>query len=598
MNPLFAESVHAELAYLQQLLDEYSAGHKKVASRLRYQGNDASNAATARLSQAFAFLLARTQRRIDDECPQILKPLSDLIGMPGPATVPSLATVEFVVSPDQAPDGSGGIVPRGTTLESDPVRGVPIRFRTCSDVFVWPIELMSATLEFPPFRKSSPTASAATCAVRLSLRTLASNLTFSDLALDHLRFFIHGALDDALWLYHSLFADAVEVTVESTGGTSVSLSPSALSPGGFSPRESLFPGISYDGARPLVEFLSFPDKFLFFELHGLASILPQLSGSDLEINIYLRSSKDTMPRRLMPGAVRLHCTPVINLFERATSPIELKTRSDRLPLVVDSEFPKAFEIHAVNQVRRRDSKNVESELPRYHALRRFAGSAQGGPQWEYDTLEQTATTERGTVVGLRFVNENFAPFKLGDCAVSANVTCSNGDYVRELPSGDDGCLLRAEALPFVSECRCLAPPTRPRRLRLSHSMWERAEQRVPDLLTLASAQGAAALRSEIQKLACDEDVVLQSLISSLSDVRMTRSTGIFDGQMLCHGVDLVLIFRRMARLARGQLLLVRVLQDLLAQYATEGVIFRLSSQYEDGEEILRCPARSGARPVI
>jgi len=50
--------------------------------------------------------------------------------------------------------------------------------------------------------------------------------------------------------------------------------------------------------------------------------------------------------------VRLHCTPVINLFERATSPIELKTRSDRLPLVVDSEFPKAFEIHAVNQVRR------------------------------------------------------------------------------------------------------------------------------------------------------------------------------------------------------------------------------------------------------
>jgi type VI protein secretion system component VasA len=68
--------------------------------------------------------------------------------------------------------------------------------------------------------------------------------------------------------------------------------------------------------------------------------------------------------------------------------------------------------------------------------------------------------------------------------------------------------------------------------------------------------------------------------------------------MLCHGVDAVLVFRRMARFARGQLLLVRVLQELLAHYATDGVIFRLHSQYEDGEEILRCPARSGARPVI
>ncbi len=44
MNPLFSESVHAELAYLRQLLDEYAAGHRKVANRLRYQGNDASNA--------------------------------------------------------------------------------------------------------------------------------------------------------------------------------------------------------------------------------------------------------------------------------------------------------------------------------------------------------------------------------------------------------------------------------------------------------------------------------------------------------------------------------------------------------------------------
>jgi type VI secretion system protein ImpG len=347
-----------------------------------------------------------------------------------------------------------------------------------------------------------------------------------------------------------------------------------------------------------VEFFSFPDKFLFFELHGLGSVLPDFPATEVEIDVYLRSAKEFMPRRLAPGAMRLHCTPVVNLFDRPTSPIEIKGRTDRLALVVDPENPQEYEVHAVNQVRLRDSRDVESDLPRYHALRRFTSAAESGPRWEYDTLEHSATAERGTVIGLRFVDDQFAPCKLGDCTVSATVTCSNGDHVRNLPFGDEGCLLQAEALPFVSECRCLVAPTRPRRLRLAQTMWERVEQRLPDPLTLASAQGVAALRSEIQRLSCDDDVVLQSLVSSLSDVRLVRSTGISGGRMLCHGVDAVLVFRRMARFARGQLLLVRVLQELLAHYATDGVIFRLHSQYEDGEEILRCPARSGARPVI
>ena len=153
MNPQFAESVVAELAYMQQLLDEYAGGHRKIANRLRHRADGTSAAAAARLTQAFAFLLARTQRRIDDQYPQILRPLVDLIGMPGLATVPAMTTVEFVVGADQAPDASGGVVPRGTRLESDPLDGVPVRFRTCSDVFVWPVELASASLVFPPFRR-------------------------------------------------------------------------------------------------------------------------------------------------------------------------------------------------------------------------------------------------------------------------------------------------------------------------------------------------------------------------------------------------------------------------------------------------------------
>jgi type VI secretion system protein ImpG len=598
MNPQFAESVVAELAYMQQLLDEYAAGHRKIANRLRHRADGTSAAAAARLTQAFAFLLARTQRRIDDQYPQILRPLVDLIGMPGLATVPAMTTVEFVVSADQAPDASGGVVPRGTRLESDPLDGVPARFRTCSDVFVWPIELTSASLVFPPFRRGGSAASEATCAVRLSLRTMASNLTFRELGLNHLRFFIRNDLDEALWLYHVLFADTMEIMVQSAESRPGRLAPESLQPSGFSPRDSLFPGVSHDGARPLVEFLCFPDKFLYFELHELGSVLQDRASTEIDVDFYLRCDKEAIPRRFPPTAIRLNCTPAVNLFERRAAPIEVRVRSDRVALSADLESPEAYEIHSVNRVFVRDSKESESEVPRFHALRRFADGGAGDLRWEYDTLEQSAVADRGRSVGLRFVDEEFAPRKLESGVVSAALTCSNGDHPRRLPFGEDGCRLRIEALPFVSECRCLTPPTRLRRLKLAQTMWERVEQRAPDPLTLASPQGAAALRTEIQRLACDDDEILQRVIASLVDVRLERSTGISAGRLMCHGVDAVLVFQRSPRLPRGHLLFVRVLQELLAQSATEGVIFRLRSEYDDGQEILECPVRSGARYVI
>lgn len=598
MKTQFAESVVAELAYMQQLLDEYAAGHRKIANRLRHRADGTSGAAAARLTQAFAFLLARTQRRIDDEYPQILRPLVDLIGMPGLATVPAITTVEFVVTADQAPDPSGGVVPRGTRLESDALDGVPIRFRTSSDVFVWPIELTSASLAFPPFRRGGSAASEATCALRLTLRTLASNLTFSELGLSHLRFFIRNDLDEALWLYHVLFSDAMEIVVQSAASRPARLGPEALQPAGFSPRESLFPGVSHDGARPLVEFLCFPDKFLYFELHELASVLPDLAGTEIDVDIYLRCDKEAIPRRFPPATIRLNCTPAVNLFERHAPPVEVKVRSDRVALSADVDFPDAYEIHSVGRVFVRDAKDAEVEVPRFHALRRFAEGGVGDVRWEYDTLDQSAVAQRGRSVGLRFVDDEFAPRKLEGGAVSAALTCSNGDHPRRLPFGEEGCRLRLEALPFVSECRCLTPPTRLRRLKLAQTMWERVEQRAPDPLTLASPQGAAALRTEIQRLACDGDETLQRVIASLVDVRLERSTGISAGRMMCHGVDAVLVFQRTARLPRGHLLFVRVLQELLAQSATEGVIFRLRSEYDDGQEILECPVRSGARYVI
>ena len=114
MNHQFSESVSAEKAFIQQLLDEYAEKHPKIASRLRYGADGSSDPAVSRLVQAFAFLMARTKRRIDDKFPEILNPLVALSESTVTMSIPSLTAVEFVIDPDQAPDTDGMVIPRGT----------------------------------------------------------------------------------------------------------------------------------------------------------------------------------------------------------------------------------------------------------------------------------------------------------------------------------------------------------------------------------------------------------------------------------------------------------------------------------------------------
>lgn len=593
MDRQYSESVSAELSYLAQLFEEYAAGHSKIANRLRHGSQSSSE---ARLSQAFAFLMARTQRRIDAEYPAVVKPLVDLVGMPGPASIPSLATVEFQLRRDQPPDATGAVIPRGTLLRSESVGGVAPQFKTCRDVALWPIELTSASLELPPFQSSA--ASSATCAIRLKLRTPASQMAFDELTVDCLQFFIDAERDDAFRFHDALFADILEVEIRGGNWQPVRLGADALRSVGFSDAEQLFPGGKRDGAHLVVEFLAFPEKFLYFELSGLQEALRYAHGTEMEIDIYLNSEKEWAPRRLLPGGIRLFCSPAVNLFEQQTTPLEVKSLSDRVALGVDADSPEAFEIHSIHRVFVRDADDEEYEIPRFHRLQRGATGMSTEICWEYDDLEHTTVTRRHPKVALRFVDEEFNPRKIEDSVVYASVMCSNGELPSQLSSGEEGPLLQADSLSLVSECRCLRPPTRLRRLALARSTWDRVSHILPDPLTLNTSDGATPLRSALQTLACDDDALLQALLNSLVDIYIERTAGIVDGCMMCHGIEITLVFARSRQGPRGHLLLAEILQYFLANYVTRGVFFRLRAVYEDGRELRQWPTRSGGRSVI
>lgn len=597
MTQRFSDAVNAEQAFVRQLLHEFAGSHPKVANRLRLGVDGSSDPAVSRLVQAFSFLMARTRRRIDDRFPEILNSLVALRDPAAAMAIPSLASVEFVISPDQAPDADGTVIPRGTELESKVVGGVACRFRTCAGVELWPIELTAASLVFPPFSDSEPSVAGAGCALRLSLRTLASNVSFDQLAADRLRFFIRADLREAFRIHQLLFAGLLDVAVRPGDGRPKWLGRGALHQGGFDPDEPLLPVSSGDGERQVAEFFCFPEKFLYFELRGLRGAFGGCSGTSIDVDVFLGATGDPPTRQIDAGAILLNCVPAVNLFSMATTPVEVKEPTDRVTLEADRRYPAAYRIHSVDRVSIRDEDTGEAGLPRFHTLPHPSGES-AGMLWELDTLELSAVPTGAGAVDIRFVDAQFESRKTGPCIVNASATCSNADLPQQLGDLDEAVELQPQSLASVSTCRCLAPPTRVRRFALQHTAWDRVAEVLPDDQTLSGDEGAAALRAALRLFVCDDDPLLPGLIESIVGVELRRPSGIVAGRMVCHGVEMQLTFRRSPQQPDGHLLFARVLRDFLSRSATQGTFFRLRAQYENEGEIVQWPMTDGGRFVM
>lgn len=76
MDPRLLEYYNRELSYLRETGAEFAARHPKVAARLGMQGTDIADPYVERMVEAFSFLSARTQLKIDAEFPRFTQRLA------------------------------------------------------------------------------------------------------------------------------------------------------------------------------------------------------------------------------------------------------------------------------------------------------------------------------------------------------------------------------------------------------------------------------------------------------------------------------------------------------------------------------------------
>src|SRR5207249_2135937 len=128
------------------------------------------------------------------------------------APVPSMGIAQFELDPGQARFPDGFQIARHTRLRSRLFGKppTPCRWRTAYPVKLWPIQVVEARWQKPPFPAGWTPPARTVAALRLRLQTRA-DLSFARLTIDRLRFYLSGEKQLIASLYEVLFNHVTQV---------------------------------------------------------------------------------------------------------------------------------------------------------------------------------------------------------------------------------------------------------------------------------------------------------------------------------------------------------------------------------------------------
>jgi type VI secretion system protein ImpG len=442
------EYYERELTYIRRLGAEFGRRYPRVAGALQLEPTKSDDPHVERLLEGFAFLAARVHLKLDDEFPVITEALFETIYPEYSRPIPSLSLAQFHLDPEQGKLTGGFRIPRDTPLNMRSANGVACRFQTSYDTTLWPLDVTEASWTSPHQLQPPVRASDAVAALKVVLRS-PPDLPIGNMGLDTLRFHVNAEPNVAAALYELLCNNCVRILLRRPGAANaerdtVSLAPSSLRPLGFEPDEGVLPipRRSFVGYRLLTEYFAFPEKFYFFDLSGLEPLSGSGGGSALEIVFLISRFERGERRALLEGAVRadtirLGCTPVVNLFRRASEPVLLSQRRAEYMVVPDAQRRNAVEIYSVEDVTAvTPGRGPIVHFAPLYSHRHGATAGEARHFWTATRRPRGWHADDGWDVFLSFADLDGTTVHPDVVAVTARVLCHNGDLPSRLPIGD------------------------------------------------------------------------------------------------------------------------------------------------------------------
>lgn len=596
-----------ELNYIRRLAAEFAEEYPKIAGRLRLSQDAIEDPHVDRLIQAFAFLTARVRRKLDDDFPELTDALLNVLYPHYLAPIPSMAITQLSCPPDLS---GSHVVPAGIEIETQPVGGESCHFRTCYPTTLWPIAVEAASLRGRPIvAPVNPQAPGAVAVLRLTLRCLTEEMTFTKLAPESLRFFLRGQPQQVLPFYELLFNNAISVALADSAADSepVILRPDCIRPVGFEKDEGMlpYPARSFVGYRLLTEYFTFPEKFLFFDLTQLAAKNLLNAKNKLEIFIYLNKTSADLERSLTGEAFALGCTPMVNLFRQRAEPIHLSRSISEYRIVPDARRPGVTEVYSVESVIATAADGSEAPFWPFYSVK-HASAARSQRTFWHPVRRSGADRDPGTEVFLSLVDLDFNPSVPADTVLSVETTCLNRDLPSRLPYGGGHPYLQlVKAVPGVAGLQCITAPTPTLRPpRRNRALWRLISHLSLNHLSIVQeeAGGAESFREILKLYDFRDSSETRAAIDGILDIRSRRGTARAPSSEMgafCRGLDIELTFDERRFMSSGLYLLAAVIERFVALYGSINSFTRLAVKLQGRPGVLRrWPPRAGDQQVL
>ncbi len=597
-----------ELRFMREMTGEFAKAYPRIASRLRLSKEAVEDPHVERLIQAFSLLNARVRLKLDDMFPELTDGLLSILHPQFLEPAPSSA---IVACTPEAGMNAVQRASRGARILTEAVDGETCTYQTCYDVEVGPYRLASAAV----FRRPLPAPSlravdAAQACLRLRLECLQEGATFTDLALDRVRFFISAEPRLSHVLYELIMNNTIGVVFadHQNDGAPVLAGPGALSPVGFGADEHLLPATSagVHEYELFTEYFAFPEKFLFFEISGLSAKTLLDAGGALEIFLYFDQAPEQIERNVGAQNFRLFCTPITNAFRAAAEPVRIDGREVEHRIVPNARREQSLEVLRVESVRLARGAGDPEPVQPFFSIGRERRAKAG--YWQAHRRASLGPGG-GDDVFLSFVFDG-SEIDLLDAdatplVASVDVLCTNRDLPNRLPfGGGQPALSLQQAAPGVAAVACLTAPTRtlrPKRGRDAY--WRLLSQLSLNHLSLVDEElGADALKEMLSIHDHLSEGALSPVVEKIHAVASRPSTARAPGGgrlALCSGVDVDLHLDDERFSGSGGFLLMALLDRFLARYCVINSFSRLKVVlWKERRTLRRFPPRSGELTLV
>ncbi len=411
------EYYERELSFLRQMGAEFADKYPKVASRLQLEPDKCEDPHVERLLEAFAFLAARVRLKIDDEFPEITESLLGILYPTFLAPVPSMSVVQFVLNSEQVSLQTGQTIPKGSTLASAPVDGIPCRFRTAIRSRSGP-----SRCEPPASNRRPRSRSGAATRGRCSTSTCAS---WEAPPCPSSRRSPSTASSTRSRASASTCRAKARSSTRSTSCSSTTRSPSSSGRGPRrpTPRRSRWgrrlsgrsdsattrrscrrrTGSSGDTASSR-STSPFRRSISSWTSTGSSGSRERAFTDTLDVRVLL-GRPFAAERSVSAQTFRLHATPVVNLFSQMAEPIRVTHLSHEYRVIPNLRRPAAHEVWSVDSVTSTsaDVETVRTYQP-FFAFRHDAERAGQQALWHASRRPSERKDDEGTEVFLTLVD--------------------------------------------------------------------------------------------------------------------------------------------------------------------------------------------------